>query len=227
MRQPISILAHRANLRGPEPDKENSLALCREALELGFGLETDLRKEGGRFYIAHDPQPRTAANDFEQFAGLFGRYHEQVIAMNVKELGYEADLIELQRSGQLGGRSFYFDFELLEPGSAGAAQRKLRALPGGKEARIAARLSDRGEPLDQCLGIPADVVWADEFDRLWLTREHVEAVHAAGREFFAISPELHGFSEEDRQKRWNDFKEWGIDGLCTDFALSARTFFLG
>jgi len=76
------------------------------------------------------------------------------------------------------------------------------------------------------LAIPAEVVWADEFDSLWLKRVHVEKVRAAGRKFYAISPELHGFDEAARRKRWQDFKEWQIDGLCTDYALSARDFFL-
>jgi hypothetical protein len=54
----------------------------------------------------------------------------------------------------------------------------------------------------------------------------VEAVHAAGRAFYAISPELHAFTTEERLERWQQFKDWGIDGLCTDYALSARQFFL-
>ena len=54
------ILAHRANVDGPKPALENSLAATRRALELGFGLETDLRRDAQiQFYIAHDPQPWT------------------------------------------------------------------------------------------------------------------------------------------------------------------------
>jgi len=146
--------------------------------------------------------------------------------MNVKELGYEADLIALLAAGDLGAKPFYFDFELLEPKTPGQAQRRLRGLPGGDRVPLAARLSDRGETLERCLAIPAEVVWADEFDSLWLNRVHVEKVRAAGRKFYAISPELHGFDEAARRKRWQDFKEWQIDGLCTDYALSARDFFL-
>jgi len=70
----------------------------------------------------------------------------------VKELGYEADLIRLADSGVFGRASFYFDFELLEPGQPGAAQRKLRGQPGGDKVRLAARVSDRGESLEQWPG---------------------------------------------------------------------------
>jgi hypothetical protein len=71
----------------------------------------------------------------------------------------------------------------------------IQKLPGGNEVRLAARLSDRNEPLEQCLSIPASIVWADEFDSLWLTKRDRTAARDAGRLFYAISPELHGFSE--------------------------------
>jgi|SRR5581483_8524616 len=223
----IDILAHRANVDGPQPDRENSLAAIHHALKLGFGIETDLRRDiHGNFYIAHDPQPRTEQNDFKQFSALFREFHDRTIAMNVKELGYEAALIPLLLSGNLGARAFYFDFELLEPKTPGRAQQAIRKLPDGNKIAMAARLSDRGEPLAQCLSTPATTVWADEFDSLWLTQKDVEAVHAVGRTFYAISPELHGFDDAARLKRWQDFKNWGIDGLCTDYALSAQEFFL-
>ena len=224
---PPAILAHRANLTGPDPASENSFNATRRALELGFGIETDLRRDSqNRFYIAHDPQPWTAENDFAHFSTLFQNFADRLVAMNVKELGYESELIALQRAGAMGDHAFYFDFELLEPGTPGRSQRLLRNLPGGDHTAMASRLSDRGESLEQCLAIPAGIVWADEFDSLWLTREHVDAARAAGRLFFVISPEVHGFDETARMQRWQQFKEWHIDGLCTDYALSARDFFL-
>ena len=221
-----TILAHRANLKGPRSVVENSLAACADALAAGFGLETDLRRDAsGVFYISHDAQPRTPANSLEAYAKLFRQYPAAELAINVKELGYEPELIELMRSGQLGQRSFYFDFELLEPKAPGAAQRKIKSLPHGSSVRIASRLSDRREPLAQCLSIPAEVVWGDEFDKLWLTEADARSVRAAGRLLYMISPEIHGFDLATTRRRWQDFKTWGIDGLCTDFPLEARAFF--
>jgi glycerophosphoryl diester phosphodiesterase len=221
------IFAHRANVGGPNPASENSLSAMQQTLELGFGVETDLRRDAeNRFYIAHDLQPWTGENDFTKFAVLFRRFAGRPVAMNVKELGYEPELVRLQNSGDMGNHSFYFDFELLEPKTPGRTQRFICQLAGGERIVMASRLSDCGEPLEQCLSIPAQVVWADEFDSLWITREHIEAVHAAGRLFYAISPELHGCDEVTRWRRWRQFKSWGIDGLCTDYALPAREFFL-
>jgi glycerophosphoryl diester phosphodiesterase len=220
------IFAHRANLSGPHSVVENSLEACSRALEKGFGLETDLRRDAsGVFYISHDPAPRTTENSLEAFSELFAKHPNIELAINVKELGYEPTLIELMRAGKLGGRSFYFDFELLERTTPGAAQRKLKSLAGGDQVRVASRLSDRNESLAQSLGILGEVVWADEFDRLWLTENEVRAVKEAGRLFYVISPELHGFDEAAMKKRWVDFKKWGVDGVCTDFPIAAREFF--
>jgi glycerophosphoryl diester phosphodiesterase len=220
------ILAHRANLRGPRSVIENSFEACTEALAAGFGLETDLRRDAHeKFYISHDPQPRTADNALERYSELFLRFARAELAINVKESGYEAELVHLMNSRRLGLHSFYFDFELLESASPGAAQRKLRGLPGGASLRMASRLSDRGENLSQCLGIPGEIVWADEFDALWLTEWEVRRVHEAGRLFYVISPEIHGFDPAARWKRWKDFKAWHVDGVCTDYALEAREFF--
>jgi glycerophosphoryl diester phosphodiesterase len=222
----ITILAHRANLTGPHSVAENSVEACARALELGFGLETDLRRDAsGAFYIGHDASPRTPVNSLEAYTELFRKHPRAELAINVKELGYEAELIALMKSGGLGARSFYFDFELLEPKTPGAAQKKLKSLPGGNTVHVASRLSDRNEPLSQCLSIPGEVVWGDEFDKLWLTANEAKLVHASLRSLYVISPEIHGFDLATMRKRWQDFKDWGVNGVCTDFAIEAQEFF--
>ncbi|MDB6065152.1 MAG: Glycerophosphoryl diester phosphodiesterase [Pedosphaera sp.] len=221
-----TILAHRANLNGPHSVVENSLAACVGALAEGFGLETDLRRDGhGAFYISHDAHPRSVENGLEAYTELFGQFPSAELAINVKELGYEPALVELMNSGRLGKRSFFFDFELLEPATPGAAQRKIKSLVNGGGVRVASRLSDRNETLSQCLSIPAEVVWADEFDGLWMTEKEAAAVRASGRLLYMISPELHGFDLAAMKRRWRDFKSWGVDGVCTDYPLEAREFF--
>ncbi len=221
-----TILAHRANLTGPRSVVENSIAACARALELGFGLETDLRRDtSGAFYISHDASPRTLENNLEAYSQLFRKFPNAELAINVKELGYEAALIELMKSGRLGACSFYFDFELLEPKTPGDAQKKLKSLPGGNDVRVASRLSDRNEPLSQCLAIPGEVVWGDEFDKLWLTANEAKQARAGGRLLYMISPEIHGFDVATMRRRWQDFKDWGVDGVCTDYAIDAKEFF--
>lgn len=228
----MHILAHRGNVRGPDHDRENTLSFYREALEAGFGLEIDVRQASVQgetlYYISHDPADVTQENRLNpQFRDLFATHADKIIAVNVKELGYEDELARLLQNGVFGSQSFLFDFELLEPQTKGAAQQKIRALSEPlRSAPLAARLSDRnGETLQACLSLPAEVVWADEFDSLWLKQADIQAVQAAGRKVYAISPEIHGFSRAETQARWSDFAAWGIDGVCTDWAEEARFFF--
>src|SRR2546421_11608119 len=148
------IFAHRANLDGPKPASENFIGSVRRALELGFGIETDLRRAPvNGFYISHDAEPWSTSNSLANFAQFFRKYADRPIAMNVKELGYEEQLITLQRSGDLGNRSFYFVFDLLEPKTPGRTQRLIKGLPGGEGISMAWQLTDRGERSGQGLSI--------------------------------------------------------------------------
>jgi hypothetical protein len=185
-----------------------------------------LRRDfSGAFYISHDPAALTKENNLTAYTKLFRQYPNAELAINVKELGYEPTLVELVNNGQLGERNFYFDFELLEPKKPGSTQWKIKLLPHTHKVRLAARMSDRNEPWSQCQSIPAEVVWGDEFDTLWLTEKEVQAVHTTKRVLYMISPEIHGFDLPTTQRRWQDFKAWGIDGLCTDYPLLAQKFF--
>lgn len=220
------ILAHRGDLRGPDRATENTVDAYSEALEAGFCLEIDVRREpSGTFYISHDPVPARPGLALDLFEPHFRAHPGRTVAVNVKELGYEPALAELVLTGTFGNDAFLFDFELLEPVMPGRAQRLIRSIPTCAGVRLASRLSDRDEPLEQALAIPGEVVWADEFDAFWLTEEHVRAVHQAKRLFFVVSPELHGFPKTACLRRWADLKSWGVDGICTDFALEARAFF--
>ena len=220
------ILAHRGNLDGPDRKTENTREVYEKALGAGFGLEIDVRRDAhGRFYISHDVMPWTQKNSLDGFKVVFRAHAQSVVAVNVKELGYENELAELVRQDVFGQQSFLFDFELLEPSTPGRAQRLIRSTVSLEEHRLASRVSDHGESIERCLSIPAKVTWVDEFERFWLTEDVVCRLRAAGRKIFVISPELHGFDGQTRLARWGDFKQWRVDGICTDFAMEAREFF--
>jgi len=95
----IDILAHRANVEGPKPVLENSLAATQAALESGFGIETEFaarfaKKILHRLTTRNLDAAKLISNNSPNCSGKFS---SQPIAMNVKELGYEADLIALQK----------------------------------------------------------------------------------------------------------------------------------
>ena len=222
----MEILAHRGYLNGPDPGAENRLGSMERCLERGWGLETDLRvAPDGRFYISHDPAPITEANAAEACCGLWRRYPYATIALNLKELGYETELLAfLERAGVLD-QLFLFDMELLEASPGSTARRFRSAHPA---VRLAARVSDRDEPVDRALAIEeAKVIWIDEFDRLWIGEADLRRLKAAGRRLYAISPDIHGFSREQTRRRWREFSAWGVDGVCTDYPAELDEYLRG
>jgi len=48
------IIAHRGNVDGPNPERENSPDYIDEALKLGYDVEVDLRSKNGELYLGHD-----------------------------------------------------------------------------------------------------------------------------------------------------------------------------
>jgi glycerophosphoryl diester phosphodiesterase len=213
----LTILAHRGNVHGPHPAAENRVSTIDTALRRGFGLETDIRRAtGGTFYIAHDPTCEIAGLEAEQFCACFRQHPGAEIALNIKELGDEAALVRFLVDQSIDQQVFLFDMELIEPrpGETLSLFRKLHPT-----LRLAARVSDRDEPVERALAMTeASIIWLDEFDAPWCTREDVRRLKAAGRTVYVVSPDLHGAPLEASVERWNFFCSAGVDGICTDYA---------
>jgi hypothetical protein len=222
----MKILSHRGNLQGKAPAAENTVAQMQLALDLGFGLETDIRWDHARgFYISHDAAPFTAAGDALRHAELWRRHPRQLVALNIKELGYEARLIEFLDRTETAARVFLFDMELLEssPGATAALYARL-----GPHVRRAARVSDRNEPVAAAVANRgADIGWLDEFDGSWATADDVARLHDAGKAVYAVSPELHGRPLAAAKARWDDFIGWGLAGVCTDYPVALEEYLKG
>lgn len=208
------VIAHRANLNGAEPQFENTLARTRECIARGWSVETDIRRDAaGRFYVSHDAAAWDEANDAAAFCALW-REARVPIALNVKELGYEADLIAFLRAHDALSHVFLFDMELLES-TVGDTARRFRTLDA--DVRLGARVSDRNEPIAHALTVDcAQIVWLDEFDGPWASESDVRLLRANKRLVYAVSPELHGASPTAMQRRWTQWIAWGVDGICTD-----------
>jgi glycerophosphoryl diester phosphodiesterase len=192
------ILSHRGNIVGPCPSAENRLPTVDAALRWQWGLETDIRRDPrGRFYISHDARPTAAGFVAEDFCALFRANPASTIALNIKELGYEAELLAFLEAQRVLDQVFLFDMELLET-APGETARRFREL--NSRVRIAARVSDR-----------------DEFTGPHFTEADVRQLQRAGRQVHAVSPDLHGATCETSRARWMDFIDWGVDGICTDY----------
>lgn len=51
---PVKVLAHRGNLSGPHPDKENHPGYLDKAISKGFDVEVDIRYVDGKWWLGHD-----------------------------------------------------------------------------------------------------------------------------------------------------------------------------
>lgn len=49
-----TIYSHRGNLTGPDPSRENNPAAIDDAIQLGYGVEIDVRCKDGQLYLGHD-----------------------------------------------------------------------------------------------------------------------------------------------------------------------------
>ena len=221
----MDILAHRANVAGPDHATENSPSAFRAALSRGWGLEIDVRHTGGRLYISHDARGDAGSgpwtDDANECFATIREHPRATIAVNVKETGREAELLaELTRYGILD-QCFLFDMELVEA-RRGETARTFRRLH--TSVALAARVSDRNEPVDGALAdTEAGVVWLDEFDGPWCSQDDIRRLKAAGKTVYAVSPDLHGGTLAQAQRRWIDFFNWNVDGICTDYPAELQT----
>tara|TARA_R100001163_G_C4972520_1_gene131882 strand:+ start:213 stop:641 length:429 start_codon:yes stop_codon:yes gene_type:complete len=50
----MKLIAHRGNITGPEPERENTIDYIEEAIQLGYDVEIDVNLHNGSFYLGHD-----------------------------------------------------------------------------------------------------------------------------------------------------------------------------
>jgi hypothetical protein len=48
------LICHRANLRGPDPERENSMSAIQECISLGYDVEIDVFRYKNKLYLGHD-----------------------------------------------------------------------------------------------------------------------------------------------------------------------------
>lgn len=162
----MKIIAHRRNLRSE-----------LEATPTAFGVEVDLRSQGDRLIIHHDPF--VAGEDFNDWIDA---YRHGTLILNVKEEGLEARLIETMRERRIDDYFFLdqsFPF-LVKWSRAG-------------ERRCAVRVSEF-ENVDSAMSLAGriDWVWVDCFTRFPVGGDEAARLQGAGFRLCLVSPELQG-----------------------------------
>jgi hypothetical protein len=173
------------------------------ATDSKYGVEVDIRSEGDRLIIHHDP---CVAG--ESFVDWINAYRHGTLILNVKEEGLEPRLIELMKSKGIGDYFFLdqsFPF-LVKWSNAG-------------EHRCAVRVSEF-ESIETALTLAGKVdwVWVDCFTRFPLTESDARRLKDAGFKLCLVSPELQGRDANIEIPQLSSLlKEWNIvaDAVCT------------
>lgn len=147
------------------------------ATDSKYGIEVDIRSEGDRLIIHHDP---CVAG--ESFAEWIDAYRHGTLILNVKEEGLEARLIALMQSK---GITDYFFLDQSFP--------FLVKWSKAGEHRCAVRVSEF-ESIETALTLAGKVdwVWVDCFTRFPLSENDARRLKEAGFKLCLVSPELQG-----------------------------------
>lgn len=151
------------------------------ATPVDLGVEVDIRSQGERLVIHHDPFV-----EGESFEEWIAAYRHGTLILNVKEEGLETRLLALM--AQHGIDDFFFldqSFPFLVKWSRAG------------ERRCAVRVSEF-ETIDTALTLAGQVdwVWVDCFTRFPLTQDDAYRLSAAGFKLCLVSPELQGRAAE-------------------------------
>lgn len=151
------------------------------ATDSKYGIEVDIRSEGNRLIIHHDP-----CKGGESFDDWINAYQHGTLILNVKEEGLEARLISLMQSK--GITDFFFldqSFPFLIKWSKAG------------EHRCAVRVSEF-ESIETALTLAGKVdwVWVDCFTKFPLCEVDYVRLKNAGFKLCLVSPELQGRNAE-------------------------------
>jgi hypothetical protein len=142
-----------------------------------YGVEVDVRSEGGQLIIHHDPYVHG-----ELFDEWINAYRHGTLILNVKEEGLEEQLTSIMRSH---GIVDYFFLDQSFP--------YLIKWSNFGEHRCAVRVSEF-ESIETALTLAGKVDWAwvDCFTRFPLDEESAGRLKGAGFKLCLVSPELQG-----------------------------------
>ncbi|HKJ62676.1 MAG TPA: phosphatidylinositol-specific phospholipase C/glycerophosphodiester phosphodiesterase family protein [Hyphomicrobiales bacterium] len=142
-----------------------------------YGVEVDIRSQGDRLIIHHDPFA-----EGESFDDWVASYRHGTLILNVKEEGLEGRLIDLMADHDI---SDYFFLDQSFPFLVKWAR--------AGERRCAVRVSEF-ESIETAMTLAGkiDWVWVDCFTRFPLSAADAARLEDAGFKLCLVSPELQG-----------------------------------
>ena len=208
------ILAHRGLWSAPED--QNTLQALSAALNLGFGIETDLRDFVGELVVSHD-MPRGGEVMLIELIEVIQAHTEGLpIALNIKSDGLAKEILQvIPLSHPAFSNTFFFDMSVPQ-----------YIQYSRKEMPVAIRRSEYElvDPLiSLTLGQQKQWVWLDAFIEDWWLEAGI--IENSAYTYVIVSPELHG---RPYLSAWQVIKTAIKKGedvyICTDFPVEFSRF---
>jgi|TARA_B100001093_G_scaffold219637_1_gene210573 hypothetical protein len=99
------LIAHRGNINGPNPERENTLSYIQEALDKGYHCEIDICEWDGKyFYLGHDEPTEAVESEWLRTNNLWCHAKsyqalEAMIAMGINCFFHKSDDYTLTLNG--------------------------------------------------------------------------------------------------------------------------------
>lgn len=198
----LEIFGHRAIFNGIE----NSITSIPYYKKIGVGIELDLRKNNNKIYLSHDPTNK--GDSFEEVCKICSNLKIKM-ALHIKEKDTIKQVIELIEKYSIDDY-FLFNTENFE-------------YPDTLESKkIAAYINKKQE------NIKEDILWCDEIQNKWYTKEIILELHNKNKIIYAMSLEVvKTCIEEEIFFEWKRLINLGIDGICTKYPEKLMKFVKG
>ena len=202
----MKYIAHRGLWRNKS--EQNTFLGIKRALDLGFGIELDVRDKNGKLIVSHDPSFSLEVLLLQEILELAKGYGS-VLAINVKSDGILTNL-KSALAGFEGDRFFLFDMSIPET---------IGYLKSGLPTYM--RLSEYESYCE--LHQNSDGIWLDAFKTDWWVG--ATEIFRSEKNICVVSPELHG---RDELEAWRFLKRLDSNSnlyICTDHPERAKEFF--
>ncbi len=206
----MNIICHRGCWTN-ENDKNTWNSLIK-SLDLGYGIETDIRDHNGRLVISHDPVGTELPLELESLL-IYYSFNKctTCLALNIKSDGLHKMVAVLMREYDINN---FFVFDMSIPDSLNYHKFKIPS---------AFRLSEY--EVSNSLISNSKWIWLDAFKGDWYTTEMVKYWISEDKNVCVVSPELHSRPYLDSWHKLASLKSEKKIYLCTDLFLEASDFF--
>ena len=194
------IISHRGIF-----DSENtSLESIKKCIDNDIGLEIDLRINEDSIYISHDSKKPSLF--FNDVCSILSNTNVQ-IALHIKELDVILNTLKILRKNKINN-FFLFTIE----------NYKISTDENFNVAYYANSFPNN---------ISDKIIWCDESVTKWFNSESISNLKNKNNKLIAISQEIFtNCSLNNAESYWNFLYDLGFDGICTNFPMDCKSFFL-